>query len=65
MSSMNWLRNSHLNLVSRSNELHDDQPDRVASRAITSMSVKSCVVGLRLRGGGSTLWKIARNPSLF
>ncbi len=59
LSSKNWLRNSHLPLAYRANDLHDDQPGSVAS-----MSVKPRFLALLSRGS-STPWKIERNPSIF
>ena len=59
LSSKNWLRNSYLHLAYRANELHDDQPDSVAS-----MSVKPRFLALLSRGS-STPWKIERNPFIF
>ena len=56
---MNPLRNSYLYFAYRANDLHDDQPDGVAS-----ISIKSCFVALLSRES-STPWKIARNPFFF
>ena len=53
-----------LHLAYRANELHDDQPDSVASGAVASMSVKPRFLALLSRGS-STPWKIERNPFIF
>ena len=45
LSSMNSLRNAYLNFAYRANELHDDLPASVASRAIVCISFKPCFLG--------------------